>query len=70
MLAVRLPQEIEERLTELAARTGRTKSYYVREALLTHLDDLEDMYLAASRLKQPERRWTQEELEQGLDLDG
>jgi RHH-type rel operon transcriptional repressor/antitoxin RelB len=28
------------------ARTGRTKTFYVREAILEHLDDLEDMYLA------------------------
>ena len=46
MLAIRLPQSIEKRLEKLARRTGRTKSFYVREALLEHLDDLEDLYLA------------------------
>jgi RHH-type rel operon transcriptional repressor/antitoxin RelB len=46
MLAVRLPKEIDERLARLARETGRTKSYYVREALLRYLDDLEDAYLA------------------------
>ncbi len=46
MLAVRLPTEIEARLDNLAQTTGRTKSYYVREAILEHLDDLEDLYLA------------------------
>ena len=51
MLAVRLPAEIETRLGNLARTTGRTKSYYAREAILEHLDDLEDLYLAESELE-------------------
>ena len=51
MLAVRLPADIEKRLDRLAKRTGRAKSYYVREALLNHLDDLEDIYIAEKRLE-------------------
>ena len=50
MLAIRLPEEIEKRLARLAKRTGRTKTYYAREAILEHLDDLEDIYLAEKRL--------------------
>ena len=50
MLAIRLPAEIEERLTRLARATGRTKTFYAREAILEHLDDLEDLYLAEQRL--------------------
>jgi RHH-type rel operon transcriptional repressor/antitoxin RelB len=50
MLAIRLPKEIEDRLEALAAATGRTKTFYVREAILEHLDDLEDLYLAEQRL--------------------
>jgi RHH-type rel operon transcriptional repressor/antitoxin RelB len=46
MVAVRIPKEIEERLDRLAKKTGRTKTYYVREAILEHLDELEDIYLA------------------------
>jgi RHH-type transcriptional regulator, rel operon repressor / antitoxin RelB len=52
MLALRLSPEIEARLAELAKRTGRTKSFYAREAILRHLDDLEDLYLAESRLEE------------------
>ena len=51
MLAIRLPPDIEARLAELARRTGRTKSFYAREAILNHLDELEDLYLAESRLE-------------------
>jgi RHH-type rel operon transcriptional repressor/antitoxin RelB len=50
MLAIRLPPSIERRLEKLAKRTGRTKSYYVREAILQHLEDLEDLYLAEHAL--------------------
>ena len=51
MLAIRLPQSIEKRLEKLARRTGRTKTFYVREAILEHLEDLEDMYLAEGALE-------------------
>lgn len=50
MLAIRLPVEIEARLTALAKATGRTKTFYAREAILEHLEDLEDVYLAEQRL--------------------
>lgn len=49
MLAIRLPPEIEARLERLAKRTGRTKTYYAREALLEYIDDMEDLYLAEKR---------------------
>jgi RHH-type transcriptional regulator, rel operon repressor / antitoxin RelB len=51
MLAIRLPEKIEKRLDRLAKRTGRTKTYYAREAILRHLDELEDIYLAERRLE-------------------
>jgi len=51
MLAIRLPEEIEARLETLAKRTGRSKTFYAREAILQHLDDLEDLYLAERVVK-------------------
>jgi RHH-type rel operon transcriptional repressor/antitoxin RelB len=51
MLAIRLPPSIEKRLERLARRTGRTKTYYVREAILEHLQDIEDLYLAEAALE-------------------
>lgn len=51
MLAIRLPEAIEKRLDQLAKRTGRTKTFYAREALLAHIEDLEDTYLAEAALK-------------------
>jgi len=51
MLAIRLPEKLEKRLDRLARRTGRTKTYYAREAIVQHLDELEDIYLAEKRLE-------------------
>jgi RHH-type rel operon transcriptional repressor/antitoxin RelB len=69
MLAVRIPTKMETRLDKLAALTGRPKSFYVREALQTHLDEIEDNYTALYRLEHPAKRWTLEDLEKGLDLE-
>lgn len=57
--AVRIPDETYERLQALAARTGRTATYYIREAIEEHLADLEDIYLAEQ---------AQERLRRGEDV--
>jgi len=71
--AVRLPDEIHSRLQALAARTGRTATYYIREAIEEHLDDLEDLYLAervSKRLKDGKSKSrTLDEVERELGLD-
>jgi RHH-type rel operon transcriptional repressor/antitoxin RelB len=63
MLAVRLPPELEKRLDVLAKKTGRTKSFYAREAILR---DIEDYYLARRRLARGGLRVTLESLERQL----
>ena len=50
MLAIDLPPEVENRLEAMAKATGRSKNFYVHQAILEHLDDLEDVYLAEQRL--------------------
>ena len=45
-ISIRLPKDVEARLADLAAQTGRSKTYYVTEAIHEHLSDLEDVYLA------------------------
>ena len=73
MLAIRLPAEIENRLTTLAQETGRTKTFYVREAILNYLEDLEDYYAAEKRYRDLQvgksRRVSLEEMEKELGLD-
>ena len=69
--AVRLPEEVFDRLRSLADRTGRTATYYIREAVVEHLEDLEDAYLgeqALERLRRGEDRiLTSEEFWRGVD---
>lgn len=45
-ISIRLSPEDEGRLEQLAAHTGRSKTFYIREALHEHLDDLEERYWA------------------------
>jgi RHH-type rel operon transcriptional repressor/antitoxin RelB len=70
---IRLSQEAESRLTFLAASTGRTKTYYLREIIEKGLDDMEDYYLAAKVLekvrKGEESVHTSEEVRKELGLD-
>ena len=73
MLTVRLPDSVENRLAHLATVTGRTKSFYIREAILKHLADLEDVYLAERTLERvrsgQEKVYSSEELEKRLAMD-
>ena len=50
-VSIRLDPEIELRLDQLAAQTGRAKSYYLRELIEGGLDDLEDFYLADATME-------------------
>ncbi|MEM7143629.1 MAG: DUF6290 family protein [Verrucomicrobiota bacterium] len=69
MLAIRLDPEIEKRLEALAKKTGRTKTFYAREAILEHLDNLEDIYLAKQRLQErPGKTYSAKEVKRELDL--
>ena len=71
-MKIGLPKDIEHRLTDLAKKTGRTKSFYAREAIIEHLGNLEDIYLSekvAKRIRSGEERtYTLEEVEAELGL--
>lgn len=73
MLAIRLPPSIEKRLEKLAKRSGRTKTYYAREAILKHIEDLEDAHEAERILQRvragKERTYTLDEVARRLGLD-
>ena len=53
-LSVRLTPEEEARLNALAARTGRSKTFYVRQAIEAHLEELEELYWADEAVRQYE----------------
>jgi RHH-type rel operon transcriptional repressor/antitoxin RelB len=70
MLAIDLPAGIEDRLDALARATGRAKADYVREAVLEHLDDLEDLYLAERRLAENNPATPLEEVMKRYGMEG
>jgi RHH-type rel operon transcriptional repressor/antitoxin RelB len=63
MLRVRLEPELEQRLDRLARETGRSKSYYARQAILQFIEDREDYVLAVAAKERNEETVMQEELE-------
>lgn len=71
--SIRLDSAIEQRLDQLAAQTGRTKAYYLRELVTNGLDDLEDYYLAAAtneRVRKGEEKiYSAEQVRKDLGLD-
>lgn len=71
--SVRLDPAIEQRLNRLAAKTGRTKAYYLRELIANGLDDLEDYYLATATMervrKGEEQVYSAEQVRNELGLD-
>ncbi|GAB3459784.1 type II toxin-antitoxin system RelB family antitoxin [Azotobacter salinestris] len=64
--SIRLAPEIEQRLDFLAANTGRTKAYYLREIIERGLDEMEDYYLAAEVLERV--RKGQEQVHSSADV--
>lgn len=70
--SIRLNPETEQRLDNLAAKTGRSKAFYLREIIERGLEDMEDYYLAASVLervrKGEERVYSLDVVERDLGL--
>lgn len=50
-VSIRLEADIERRLEGLAKATGRSKAFYIRQAITEHLQDMEDAYLAQAELE-------------------
>lgn len=69
MLAVRLESSVEDRLTRLANETGRSKSYYVKQAIEIFLEDREDYLLALSVLEKEEPRKSIADVRKELGLE-
>jgi RHH-type rel operon transcriptional repressor/antitoxin RelB len=69
MLGIRLEPELEEKLESLARETGRSKSYYAREAIRQYLEDREDYLKGIAALERREPTITLEELERRLGLN-
>ena len=69
MASFRLDKELETRLDHLAKITGRTKTFYIRQLIEDHIEELEDRYVAEYRLENPADRLSGKEMRQDLGLD-
>ena len=71
-VSIRLPDDVAIRLQDLAQLTGRSKTFYMIEAIREHLDDLEDLYIAEQRLIEiragRSKTYSLEEVERSLGL--
>lgn len=71
--SIRLSPELGNRLDRLAARTGRTKAYYLRQIIESGIAEMEDYYLAAETLerirKGQEKVFTSSSVRKDLGLD-
>ena len=68
MLAIRLPESIEARLGQLAQKTGMTKTALVQQAIVEHINDLEDYYLTEARARKNRKAISLEDVERELGL--
>ena len=70
---VRLPEEAENRLNFLAKQTGRTKSFYIKKAILGQLDEMEDIYMGEATLERvrqgKEKTYSLGDVRKELDLE-
>ena len=70
-LALRLPEDLAAELDRLAEETGRSKSYYARQAIVEFLEDRADYLRAVSVLErergQPNLALDEVKRELGLD---
>jgi RHH-type rel operon transcriptional repressor/antitoxin RelB len=46
IVSLRLPEETITRLDTMAKLTGRSKTFYMQQAITEKLQDMEDLYLA------------------------
>jgi len=68
MLAIRIGPKLEDRLNRLAKLTGRSKTFYTRETIEEHTEDMEDYYLTVDAIRERGRSYSAEEAKRELDL--
>ncbi|MCG8642882.1 MAG: hypothetical protein MI862_24365 [Desulfobacterales bacterium] len=73
MLSVRLQDDFEDRLNNLAEKTKRPKSFYVKELFSRHFQEIEDIYLAETAMEEfkqsGKKTISLKEMREALDLE-
>jgi predicted nuclease of restriction endonuclease-like (RecB) superfamily/predicted DNA-binding protein len=74
LVNLRIPKSLHDRFAELAVKTHRSKSYYLRTALEAQIDQLEVVYMSEKRLSDMRagKTWpvALNEILRELDVDG
>jgi RHH-type rel operon transcriptional repressor/antitoxin RelB len=68
LVAVRLEQDLNTRLDSLAKKTGRSKSFYIQQAIARFMEDMEDTFIAIERLENPSQRYSMDEVKDILNV--
>jgi len=68
LVAVRLEQDLNARLNKLAKSTGRSKSFYIQQAIACFMEDMEDTFIAIERLENPGQRYSMDEVKEMLNV--
>lgn len=69
MLSVRLSKEMEARLTRVALKTGRSKSFCARQAIEEKIDEMEDLSVAIERLEHPDKTTSLADVAKALNVE-
>jgi RHH-type rel operon transcriptional repressor/antitoxin RelB len=68
-LSVRIPDELFKKLNELAKKTRRTKSSFIKQLIEENIEDLEYAYMALERMNDKKTKYlSTEEVEKQLEL--
>lgn len=65
---IRISKTLDERLSTLADKTGRKKTYYAQKALERFLEDMEDYYLGLAAMEESKENFTLEEATKKLGM--
>ena len=69
MVLIEVPDELASQYDELARSVGQERNALIQEALIEHLEDLEDIAIARERLASPGKRLSLEEVKRNLGLE-
>ncbi|NDE94125.1 MAG: hypothetical protein EB036_12205 [Betaproteobacteria bacterium] len=69
MLTLRIDDELNNRITALAQKTGRTKTYFIKKLLVEAIDDLEDELWAQEAVREYRASVARGEKQEWVDHD-
>jgi len=69
MTTIQIPDELANQIEQAAQSAGETYDAFLREAVLSRLEDLQDVAIAKKHLLHPDDTLSIDELKKNLGLD-